>query len=137
MTAHTPREEAHIHTQKNRPLLDAFYSGVPGMRSDDVCWMAALDALMLSWFDLVLLCTSHTHCSYWHSGESWEHGCRRTAAAFVAARLSGCFYRKTQHNPSLFLIVLCACESTIPRTEAYTHTQKHRPWLPLQSTAAT
>ena len=74
----------------------------PGMTSDDVCWTAALDVLMLPCFDHLLLYTRHTHIhrDYWHKGESLEHGCSCIAAAvllytgFVDARLSGCFCRK-------------------------------------------
>ena len=45
----------------------------------------ALDLLMFSWFDLVLLCTSHKrmYLDYWHEGESLERGCRCTAAAVL------------------------------------------------------
>ena len=47
---------------------------VPGMRSDDVCLIVALDVKVLLWFDLLLLlCTNHTHirCDYWHKREAW------------------------------------------------------------------
>ena len=53
------------------------------MRSDHVCSTVALDVLMLSWFGLGLLCTSHAHMhrDYWHKIESLERSCRCTAAA--------------------------------------------------------
>ena len=78
---------------------------IPGVRSDDVCSTAALRVVMLSWFDLLLLCTSHTHIhdDYWRKGESLRRGYRCTAAAlsaavlaytpFVDARLSGCLQK--------------------------------------------
>ena len=59
---------------------------MPGMRSDDVCSTVELDVLMLSWFNLLLLSTSHTHIhrDYWHQGESLERVCRCTAAAVLS-----------------------------------------------------
>ena len=73
--------------------------GMPGMRSDEVRLTVASGVKMS--FDLLLLCTNHTHRD-WHDGESLQHGCHCTAAAalllyccvhtdVVAARLSGCF----------------------------------------------
>ena len=101
-----------------------------GVRSDDVCLTAvASGVLMLSWFDILLLCTSHTHIhrDYWHKGESLEHGCRCIGTAnllridLVAARLSGCFCKQTKTG--LFLVVLSAYNSahfTYRSTHTYT-----------------
>ena len=60
---------------------------IPGMRSDVVCSTVMLDLLMLSWFDFLLLYTSHTRINrdYWHKGESlWR------AAAVVPRLLLHC-----------------------------------------------
>ena len=107
---------------------------VPGMRSGDMCLTVALDVLMLSWSDLLLLCTSHMHINrdLWHNGESLERGCRCTTPAvllllytvFVAARLNGCFCKK---NPPLLWLVFCVYDNTHP-THIYTeaHTNTHR-----------
>ena len=48
-----------------------------------MCLTVALDVLMLSRFDLLLLRTSHTHIhrEYWHKGESLERDCRCAASA--------------------------------------------------------
>ena len=105
------------------------------MRSDDARSTVALDALMLPWFDLLLLCTkAHAHTP-WPLAQRRELGARLplyrcccTAAAvllynvFEAARPSGCFSEK--HTP-LLLITSCACDSTYSNhtcTEAHTHT---------------
>ena len=42
---------------------------MPGMSSDDACLTVALDVLILSWFDLLLPCASHTHIhrDYWRA----------------------------------------------------------------------
>ena len=59
---------------------------IPGVRSDDVCLIAGLEVKMLSWFDLLLLCTNHMHIHRdWHEGESLEHRCRCTTAAVLYA----------------------------------------------------
>ena len=52
---------------------------------DYYCCIGRVNVEMLSWFDLLLLCTSHTHIhrDYWHKGESLEHGCRCIAAAVL------------------------------------------------------
>ena len=55
---------------------------IPGTRSDDVCFIVALDVKMLSWFDF-LPSTNHTHRDYWYKGENLKHGCRYTAAAVL------------------------------------------------------
>ena len=49
------------------------------------CCVGRVNHIMLSWFDLLLLFTSHTpiHGDYWHKGESLERGCRCTAAAIL------------------------------------------------------
>ena len=41
-----------------------------------MCSTVELDVLMLSWFDLLLLCTGHTHIhrDYWHKDEILERG---------------------------------------------------------------
>ena len=77
---------------------------IPGMTSNNVPLIVALDAKMLSWFDL-LLCANHTQVyrDHWHIDKNFMHGCRCTAAAvpllptelFDPVRLSGCFGKKT------------------------------------------
>ena len=56
-----------------------------GMRSDGVCLTVALDASMLSWFNLLLLGTGHMH-----KDESLEPGCRCIAAAALLLMLYCC-----------------------------------------------
>ena len=44
---------------------------------------SCFDYVMLSWFDLLLVCTNHTHIhrDYWRKGKSLKHGSHGTAAA--------------------------------------------------------
>ena len=74
---------------------------IPGMRSDDVCSTVALDVLVLTWFDPLLLCNSHTHVTPRLLAQRREVGarlplyrCYCTAVHFLAARLSDCFCKK-------------------------------------------
>ena len=71
-------------------LLSTYFAAccilrIPRMRLDDACLTVALDVLILSWFDLLLLCTRHTHIhhDYWHKGEILDCGGRRTAATVL------------------------------------------------------
>ena len=93
-----------------------------------------LDVLLLSWLDLLLLCTSHNHihCDYWHKGESLERGCRCTAAAVLLLYCSilllwllGWASVSAKTNPPLFLIVLCGYASTQP-THTYMKAHAHK-----------
>ena len=66
-------------------LLHCCMPYVPGMRSNNVYSTVAPNALVLSWLDLLLPCTSHTHIhrDYWHKSESSKRGCRCIAAAVL------------------------------------------------------
>ena len=101
-----------------------------------MCSTAALDVLMLSWFDLLLWFTSHTHmhrdmtCTGTEAGD-WSAAavvplllyCCRTAVCWFcgcqAERLLFC-----ENNPPRFLIILCAGDST-HTTRIYTEVQTH------------
>ena len=130
MTAHTPRTEEHIHTQRSTVCCCMLLT--TGMGSDNVCsTTVALEVLKMSRFEL-LPCISHTHRDCSHKGKSLENGCRCIVAAVllhtsvdvVVASLSGCFCKGHQQNPLLFLIVLCAYDNKHPTYRsiyAYTH----------------
>ena len=89
---------------------------MPGMKSDHVCLTAALVVLILSWFDLLLLCTNHTHVCNMTAGikaRAWSMAAVVTLLLllrcccillshtdFVAARLSGFFAKKKSNRSS-------------------------------------
>ena len=106
-----------------------------GLRSDDACLMSvALDVLMLLWF--VFLSPAPVHESHTYTvttgtkARAWRTAvvvllllywcCSCIHTGFVAARLSGCFFR---NKTSLFL-ALCAHDSThstLRSSRTYTH----------------
>ena len=121
---------------------------IPGMKSDDVCLIGALDVSMLSWFDFLLF-TYHTHIhrDYWRKGKSLKtrlplYCCWCAAAVYCFCFwLCGCAAPLARSNPPLFLIVSCAHGKTLStntyrvRIEAHTYTyirafvHEHRLWL--------
>ena len=85
--------------------------GIPGMRSDDACLVAALDVKMLSSFEFLLAqrqeletrlsvhCFTATAVLLLYTGFA-------TPALSCALRVNG-------NNPPLFLIALCAYDNTL------------------------
>ena len=95
----TRSNDVYRHELHSSVAFAAYMLRIPGVGSDDVCVAVTLRVITLSGFDILLLCTSHTHVhrGYRRKGERFWHGCRCVAAAvplctdFVAARVNGCF----------------------------------------------
>ena len=73
------------------------------MKSDDVCSIVAMDVLMLSWFDLLLLATRPYTVTTGTKARAWSaasvlplliYCCCTADTVFVVARLRGCLCKK-------------------------------------------
>ena len=108
-----------------------------------MCLVVALDVLVLPWFDLLLLCTSHTHVH--RTGTQTRAS---STAAVLSLLLCCCFtlilwrceaewmlLQQKKHRSSCSCCVPMTAHTS--RTEAHIRTHKeHRPWLSQKSAAA-